>query len=331
MFHFHPDSTWYKIPLVLILGLVKPSRSLRLPSGVLTGASGPQEGMSISVIYVGDYWVELYSGSYCFMEFKKVDILWSESNISDKASRGELYMKVHLYEHCKSGTGWSLVVNKCLRIMDLIDWNRSHPDSMHDLFCTYGIDCSWEYFLRNLKVAVSDIGKSILPEHLLLVADCLTVTGQFIGLNAKGIAKQRDLVSVPSPFTQACFSSPGPCFIKAAKYGAEDGLLGVLNAAAWGKEVPLGTGGQFDIIYSGKVHEFSETLDIYNTLSGHLCPERQNVKISVPPTTQKWMSGKGDTDVLQTFDSFIGKGPNNLKGLSDLVMLHKNLQEILHR
>lgn len=63
-----------------------------------------------------------------------------------------------------------------------------------------------DMLMQSLKTAVSDIGKPILPEHLLLVADCLSVTGEFIGLNAKGIEKQRDLASVSSPFTQACFS-----------------------------------------------------------------------------------------------------------------------------
>lgn len=53
---------------------------------------------------------------------------------------------------------------------------------------------------------MSDTGKTILKEHLLLVADSLSVTGEFVALNAKGWSKQRQVESTPAPFTQACFS-----------------------------------------------------------------------------------------------------------------------------
>ena len=60
--------------------------------------------------------------------------------------------------------------------------------------------------MQNLRSAASDIGKSILPEHLILVADCLSVTGEFVGLSPKGIARQKAHVSVSSPFLLACFN-----------------------------------------------------------------------------------------------------------------------------
>jgi hypothetical protein len=46
---------------------------------------------------------------------------------------------------------------------------------------------------------------------------------------------------------------PGACFIKAAKAGVVDDLKGNLDALAWGNVPSTGTGGHFDIIYSGKV------------------------------------------------------------------------------
>lgn len=60
--------------------------------------------------------------------------------------------------------------------------------------------------LQNLESAVSDVGKTILPEHLLQVANTLSVTGKFVGLTSKGLSQQRDHAPVASPFTQACFS-----------------------------------------------------------------------------------------------------------------------------
>lgn len=40
--------------------------------------------------------------------------------------------------------------------------------------------------------------------------------------------------------------------MKAAKMGIVDDLQGSLDALSWGN-TPLGNGGQFDILYSGKV------------------------------------------------------------------------------
>ena len=68
----------------------------------------------------------------------------------------------------------------CLEIMDLIDWERSHPDDIHDLTSTYRIDVAQQYFLIRLKSAIFDTDKTILTKHLLLATDCLLATGEFI-------------------------------------------------------------------------------------------------------------------------------------------------------
>ena len=140
--------------------------------------------------------------------------------------------------------------------------------------------------LQSLKSAVSDIGRNIHLEHLLLVSDCLSVTGEFHGLSTKGLKQQKAHLSISSPFTQACFSvsssssffhtfmyswnhvlslsniqwcfvwvlqNPGKCLIEAGKQGSVDHLYGTLDAVAWGKEAPVGTGGPFEIMYSGQV------------------------------------------------------------------------------
>lgn len=51
-----------------------------------------------------------------------------------------------------------------------------------------------------------DIGKTIRHEHLLLVANTLSATGEFVGLNVKGVTRQREHALVKTPFMQACFS-----------------------------------------------------------------------------------------------------------------------------
>ena len=171
---------------------------------------------------------------------KKVDILWNDHSYSDmlKSSSSQLYLRVSISGDCGKTNFWGALMNACLPIMDMIDWERSHPDNIHDIFPVYGIDAGWKYFLnvssihhnfiwllmimyqnccifltmklqfhiQSLKSAISDIGKTVLPEHLLLVASCLSATGEFVGLNAKGMARQKELASISSPFMQACFS-----------------------------------------------------------------------------------------------------------------------------
>lgn len=220
-----------------------------------------------------------------FMEIKKVDILWSESGKLSKSkpvSTGELYLRVSMSAHSEKMKLWSVLMNNCVPIMDAIDWSRSHPDNIREFSLANGIDAGWKYFLNSLGSAVSDTGKTVLPEHLVLLANCLSTSGEFVGLNPKGMSRQREISSVASPFVQACFSNPGPCFIKAAKAGTVDSLQGSLDALAWGKVPSLGTGGLFEIIYSGKGHELAKPESVYNLLGNKVSSTQQNIKLEVP-------------------------------------------------
>ncbi|MCD7452091.1 DNA-directed RNA polymerase [Datura stramonium] len=208
-----------------------------------------------------------------FSAFKKVDILWRElpsTSISSRGSTGELYLQVFMSESCDRIKFWNALVDSCLQIRDLIDWERSHPDDVHDLTVAYGIDVAWEYFLCKLHSAVSETGKKILPEHLVLAADSLTATGEFVPLSAKGLTLQRKAAGVVSPFMQACFSNPGDSFVRAAKMGLSDDLKGSLESLAWGKSPSIGTGSSFDIIFSEKGHEPAEPTDVYALLRNHV-------------------------------------------------------------
>ncbi|KAL2348086.1 hypothetical protein Fmac_002086 [Flemingia macrophylla] len=204
-----------------------------------------------------------------FLDIKKVDILWnnmSKSTTSYHSSSGELYLRVTVPSEGKSGRFWGVLKIHCHKIMQLIDWTRSHPDNIIHFSSAYGIDAGWQYFLNSLASATSDTGKSILSKHLCLVADSLSASGEFVGLNAKGMANQRKHASVSSPFVQACFSNPGGCFIKAAKSGVMDNLQGSLDSFAWGNCPSMGTSGLFDIIYSEKGHEIAKSVDVYELL-----------------------------------------------------------------
>ncbi|KAG8065878.1 hypothetical protein GUJ93_ZPchr0004g40059 [Zizania palustris] len=193
-----------------------------------------------------------------FLEIKNVKIQCQQDN--------ELVVKVGMSEHCKSGKFWATLQNACIPIMELIDWERSQPDSVYDIFCSYGIDSAWKFFVESLRSTTDDIGRNIRREHLLVVADCLSVSGQFHGLSSQGLKQQRAWLSISSPFSEACFSRPAPSFINSAKRHSVDNLCGTLDAIAWGKEPCTGTSGPFKIIYSGKSHETKQNENIYNFL-----------------------------------------------------------------
>ncbi|CAA2957319.1 DNA-directed RNA polymerase IV subunit 1 isoform X1 [Olea europaea subsp. europaea] len=270
-----------------------------------------------------------------FPEFKKVDILWRDRpNHSKfpKGSSGELYLRVFMSEHCERTKFWNILIDTCFRIRNIIDWDRSHPDDIHDISQLCGIDVAWKYFVDSLNSAICDTGKTILPEHLIVTANCLSATGEFVALNAKGLAEQRKETSVSSPFSQACFLNPSDCFVKAAKTGQTDGLQGSLEALAWGQTPSIGTGCSFDIIYNGKGHEPAEPTDVYSLLSTHVgsTKQKENIKLPVKP---KETLGKYVIECLLR-----GKGRKNLTTdmysqyilQDDIQRISRVLQRILH-
>ncbi|KAG6685152.1 hypothetical protein I3842_12G097800 [Carya illinoinensis] len=252
-----------------------------------------------------------------YPEIKKVNILWNDWSKVPRCqhgSSGELYLRVAMSGDSQKTNLWSLLKNDCLQIMDMIDWSRSHPDSVHDFCLAYGIDAGWKYFLNRLNSAISDTGKSVLPQHLLLVADSLSATGEFVGLNAKGIAQQREHALVSSPFMQSCFSNPSACFIKAAKAGIVDDLKGHIDALAWGKVPSTGTGSHFDIMYSGKGYELAQPEDVYNLLGSQIISDEQNVKTKMPVVHQSISAKCGAQFVFK----YSGLAPKELKKMESI-------------
>ncbi|KZV42123.1 DNA-directed RNA polymerase IV subunit 1-like [Dorcoceras hygrometricum] len=266
-----------------------------------------------------------------FPEVKKVDILWKDESNHPKGSSGELFLRVSMSEKCDRTKFWSILTNHSLRIRNIIDWDRSHPDGILDYSDAYGIDIAWQYFVNSLNSAVSDTDKSILPEHLIVTANCLTATGNFLPINAKGLAQQRKEADVYSPFTQAFFSNPSECFIKAAKMGQVDRLQGSVDALSWGQTPSIGTGCQFDIVYNGKGHELSAPADVYCLLKANLESVNQNENIKLP---LKQMSEDFDVQ-RQYFTTKLHKSLSNGKfstyfSVHEIQKISRSLKRMLH-
>lgn len=116
---------------------------------------------------------------------------------------------------------------------------------------------------------------------MVLAADSLTTTGEFVPLSAKGLTLQRKAAGVVSPFMQACFTNPGDSFVRAAKMGLSDDLQGSLESLAWGKTPSIGTGSSFDIMYSGKGYELAEQINVYTLLRNLVTVDTPNVKVTL--------------------------------------------------
>nr|URM60724.1 TCP family protein [Gymnema sylvestre] len=271
-----------------------------------------------------------------FSEFKKVDILWKDANPSKlcKGTPNGLYLRVYMSESCDKTKFWGTLEDCCLQIRAMIDWECSHPDDVNHMTLAYGIDAAWMLFVNRLNSAICDTGKTLLPEHLVLTADCLVATGEFVALNAKGLGQQRKEINVSSPLNQACFSSPGDCFIRAAKKGVVDNLQGTLDALAWGKTPRIGTGADFDIIYSCKGNELMKPTNVYSLLDSH-CQEAPKIKF---PKKQNEMSAKSlaqhlfeDLTTMTHRKLMISKTLKLKLSLKDIQRLSQTLRNLLHK
>jgi DNA-directed RNA polymerase-5 subunit 1 len=96
-------------------------------------------------------------------------------------------------------------------------------------------------------------------EHLLLVSDCMTYTGNIIGYNPAGYRDFYHCMNFVVPFTESTLKTPIKCFERAAEKGVKDTLSGAVASCSWGRRAPVGTGSDFEILW-GDTEETKEPL-----------------------------------------------------------------------
>lgn len=77
--------------------------------------------------------------------------MWKEGSDCSKFPRcpsGEPFLRVVMSENCEMTKFWGTLIDRCLFIRDIIDWERSHPDVLLDYCEAYGIDVAWQYFVN---------------------------------------------------------------------------------------------------------------------------------------------------------------------------------------
>ncbi|XP_017257953.1 DNA-directed RNA polymerase V subunit 1 [Daucus carota subsp. sativus] len=202
------------------------------------------------------------------------DIIWvspdTTSWIRNRSSseKGELAIDVVLDKKSVKQTGdaWRIVLDSCLPVIHLIDTRRSVPYSVKQLQELLGISCAFEQAIQRLSTSVTMVTKGVLREHLILLANSMTYSGNLVGFNKAGIKALSRSLNVQVPFTEATLFTPKKCFETAAEKCHVDSLASIVASCSWGKHVAVGTGSSFDLLWDTREAELKGT-DVYDFLS----------------------------------------------------------------
>ncbi|XP_022764764.1 DNA-directed RNA polymerase V subunit 1 isoform X2 [Durio zibethinus] len=187
-----------------------------------------------------------------------------------KTQKGELALDVVLEKSAvkQNGDAWRTVIDCCLPVLNLIDTQRSIPYAMKQVQELLGISCAFEQAVQRLSISVSMVSRGVLKEHLMLLANSMTCAGNLIGFNSGGYKALSRSLKIQVPFTEATLFTPRKCFERAAEKCYDDSLSSIVASCSWGKNVAVGTGSRFDILWDRKEVGFDQTsgMDVYNFL-----------------------------------------------------------------
>ncbi|TVU33434.1 hypothetical protein EJB05_25251, partial [Eragrostis curvula] len=149
-----------------------------------------------------------------------------------------------------------------IRMLDLIDRLAILVDrnSIHirysEMSCDLAFGCESSclkcctMLVTRLSTTVKMVAKNVLKDHLILVANSMTCTGNLIGFNTGGYKATFRSLKVQVPFTESTLFTPMKCFEKAAEKCDSDSLGCVVSSCSWGKHAAVGTGSSFQILWN---------------------------------------------------------------------------------
>ncbi|XP_044951357.1 DNA-directed RNA polymerase V subunit 1 isoform X1 [Hordeum vulgare subsp. vulgare] len=169
-----------------------------------------------------------------------------------KISKGEPAVEiiVEKKEAMQNGDAWRIAMDACIPVMNLIDTQRSIPYGIQQVRELLGISCSFDQVVQRLSKTMKTVAKGILKDHLVLVANSMTCTGNLNGFHNGGYKATFRSLKVQVPFTEATLLTPMKCFEKAAEKCHSDSLGSVVSSCSWGKHAALGTGSSFQILWN---------------------------------------------------------------------------------
>lgn len=149
----------------------------------------------------------------------------------------------------RKSDAWLVVKELCGPVLNLIDWSRSIPNSIQGMAEIYGIEAAHSFIYQRMKSILTMFDKTVYTQHVLLMTDIMTHSGNVIGFNAAGFREFSNTLHVSAPMTQSLFKNPIKHIQDAALRGKCDDLAGTLPSICWGKPAPLGTGANFELLW----------------------------------------------------------------------------------
>lgn len=185
-------------------------------------------------------------------------IIWVESDATSwvkntrKVSKGEpaLEIIVEKDEAVRNGDAWRTTMDACLPVLNLIDTRRSIPYGIQQVKELLGISCAFDQAVQRLSTTVKMVSRGVLKDHLILVSNSMTCTGNLNGFNTGGYKSTFRSLKVQVPFTESTLFTPMKCFEKAAEKCDADSLGSVVSSCSWGKHAAIGTGSSFQILWN---------------------------------------------------------------------------------
>ncbi|KAF8108351.1 hypothetical protein N665_0111s0061 [Sinapis alba] len=177
---------------------------------------------------------------------------WIRSRHASRRGEWVLDVTVEKSDVKQSGDAWRVVIDSCLSVLHLIDTKRSIPYSIKQVQELLGLSCAFEQAVQRLSASVRKVSKGVLKEHIILVANNMTCSGDMLGFNSGGYKALTRSLNIKAPFTEATLIAPRKCFEKAAEKCHKDSLSTVVGSCSWGKRVDVGTGSQFELLWNKK-------------------------------------------------------------------------------
>ncbi|CAH8390631.1 unnamed protein product [Eruca vesicaria subsp. sativa] len=194
---------------------------------------------------------------------------WIRNRHGSRRGEWVLDVTVEKSDVKQSGDAWRVVIDSCLSVLHLIDTKRSIPYSIKQVQELLGLSCAFEQAVQRLSASVRKVSKGVLKEHIILVANNMTCSGDMLGFNSGGYKALTRSLNIKAPFTEATLIAPRKCFEKAAEKCHKDSLSTVVGSCSWGKRVDVGTGSKFELLWNKKetgLENDDEKTDVFSFL-----------------------------------------------------------------
>ncbi|HLD86980.1 MAG TPA: DNA-directed RNA polymerase subunit A'' [Candidatus Nanoarchaeia archaeon] len=118
-----------------------------------------------------------------------------------------------------------------------IDAHRTTTSDIYEIQNVLGIEAARQAIINEVAKVIDSQGLNVDVRHIMLVADCMTVSGEVRGITRYGVVSEKSSV-----LARASFETPIKHLINAALTGEVDHLTSVVENVMINQPVPIGTG-----------------------------------------------------------------------------------------